>query len=192
LRDAIDRLFAGSVISPSLLTGGIEGFPPTCMRITDDDVIVEMAVPGANPNDINISVTGDALTISGEIRHHHGGSQAAGGQSQTQQSQSAQTQRAPGASSQGQTGQGQTFFDELFFGRFQRSFALPIQVEPDKTTAHFENGMLMITLPKSEATKPRKIQVKPQQTINGQSQSSQSKQGSIEAETVPVQGGSSS
>lgn len=164
LRDAIGQLFEGSFITPSSL-GGMGTFPSADMHVTDDDVIVHMAIPGANPNDINISVTGETVTISGEVKNEQ------------------------------HNKKGQPFFEEIWRGRFQRSFQLPIQVDANKADASFTNGVLTLTLPKSEATKPRKIQVKAgQQPIEGQSQqvSGGQPQSQVESEKVPVHGGSSS
>jgi HSP20 family protein len=140
---------------PDYMQSGAEGWPPTNLRITEDEVVITMAIPGANPDDINVSVTGDAITVSGEVR-------------------------AVQAS-----GKGQTYFDEIWHGKFQRSFTLPIQVDANQASASYDHGLLTLTLPKSEATRPRKIQVRPQgQTIQGESQGS----GSSQAETVPIQG----
>jgi HSP20 family protein len=171
LRDAIDRLFAESVITPSSFSGG---FPPADLFVTENDIVLEMAVPGAKPDDINVSITGDAVTISGEVRHEH-----RTGQPQAQQGQG-----------QGQAQQrgSQSFVEEIWRGRFQRSFTLPTEVDSNNTEASFDNGILTIRMPKSEAAKPRKIQVKPgQQTISGQTS-----QGQMQKETVPVQGSQSS
>lgn len=156
LRDAMNQLFEGSFIQPGFWQS--QGtFPPVDLFVTDDDVIIDMAVPGANPDDINISVTGDTVTLSGEIKHEHGGHK------------------------------GQTYLDEIWNGKFQRAFTLPIQVDADKAEASFTNGILELRLPKSEATRPRKIQVKPgQQTIQGQTARG------VQTETVPVQSGQSS
>lgn len=49
---------------------------------------------------------------------------------------------------------------ERGFGRFQRTFTLPVAVDADKVEARLEHGVLFLTLPKSEAAKPRKIAVK--------------------------------
>jgi hypothetical protein len=68
-------------------------------------------------------------------------------------------------------------------------FTLPTQVDANKAEATFDNGILTLKLPKSEATKPRKIQVKQQSTLQGRS--SGSSQGSVETEKVPVQSKSS-
>jgi HSP20 family protein len=154
LRDAIDQLFETSFITPQLLSGG--GFPLTDIFVTEDDVLVQMAIPGANPDDINVSVTGDTVTVSGEMRSPQEGRK------------------------------GQAYLQETWSGRFQRSFTLPLEVDANKAEASFENGVLTLTLPKSEATKPRKIQVKQQQTLQGQSG------GEVQSEKVPVQSGQSS
>jgi HSP20 family protein len=181
LRDAIDRLFEGSVISPQTLGQG--GFPPADLYMTDEDVVIEMAIPGAKPNNIQVSVTGDTVSVAGEVQHqrHH------------------------------QQGQ-QPFIEEMWRGKFQRVFTLPMQVDAGKAQANFQDGILTLTLPKSEATKPRKIQVQQNQTISGESQnrtsgSSQGQtsgsqaqstgtsqdasntSGNTQRETVPVSGG---
>src|SRR4030042_7102431 len=69
LREAMDRLFAESVVRPSTAfpSFGIEG-PAVDMYQTKDDIVVKAAIPGVKPADINISVTGDILTIQGELK----------------------------------------------------------------------------------------------------------------------------
>lgn len=180
LRDAMERLFEGSVITPQALwSQGGAGFPPADMHVTDNDVIVHMSIPGAKPDDINISVTGDTLTVSGHVRHESHFPQSSGKQQEQQSQGPQQTQR------QGQR-QGQTYFQEIWQGSFERTFSLPTEVDANKASASYDNGILTLTLPKSEATKPRKIQV-----TSGQSSKS-TNQNTIESEKVPVKGGSSS
>src|SRR5947209_10210513 len=133
LRDAIDQLFEDSVISPGR-PGGSGNYPHVDMHINDEDVSIAMAIPGARPEDIDISVTGDVVTVSGEIH---------------KEKRSEKTQ---------------PYVEEIWRGRFQRSFQLPVAVDPNKAEANFEHGMLKLVLPKSEATKPRKIQVRGEQT----------------------------
>ena len=181
LRDAIDRLFAGSVITPQVF--GQESFPQADLYTTEDDVVVCMSIPGANPDDIHISVTGDTVTISGEVRHEHGNMPQTQ-QGQAQQGQGQQVQ-------QGRQRQGhKVYYQEIWAGRFQRSFSLPIQVDADKANASFENGILTLSLPKAEATRPRKIQVQSRQTVQGQTaqQGGSGQGGSGQAENVPVSG----
>jgi HSP20 family protein len=159
LRDAIDRLFESSFIAPQGFSGEM-GMPSASVRTTDDDVVVELAVPGAKPDDIHISVTGETVSITGEIKREQ------------------HDQR------------GQTYIDEMYQGQFQRSFTLPFPVDADKANAGFENGILKLTLPKSEAAKPRRIQVNQQSAIRGSS--GQQTQSDVQKETVPVNKNSSS
>jgi HSP20 family protein len=155
LREAMNQLFEGSFITPGVL-GGQSGFPPADLHVTDEDVVVHLAIPGIKPDDVNISVTGDTVTVSGEVKRE---------------------QRSE---------KSHAHYEEIWRGRFQRSFQLPIQVDANKAEATFENGLLTLTLPKSEATKPRKIQVRSQQTLN---QGGKQSAGTVERETVPVESG---
>ena len=158
LREAMDRLFEGSFISPQLFSG--QGtFPAANLHITDDDVIIEMAVPGVNPDDINISVTGDTVTLSGEVKREK------------------------------HDQKGKTYVEEIMEGHFQRSFVLPFPVNVDKAQATFDNGILKLTLPKSESAKPRKIQVSRPRTLGGQTQ--REARGEVQKETVPAKSGKS-
>lgn len=162
LRDAIDRLFEGSFISPQSLTQG--GFPAADLYTNDDDVVIELAIPGANPNNIQVSVTGDTVTVAGEVQHER----------------------------HNQKGQ-QPYLEEMWRGKFQRAFTLPIQVDAGKAQATYQDGILTLTLPKSEATKPRKIQVQQRQTISGTSSQGQSQSqpsDTTQQETIPVSSGS--
>jgi HSP20 family protein len=172
LRMALDRLFEGSVITPQVFDAESNAFPPADLHITDDDVIVHIAVPGANPDDINISVTGERVDVRGEIRHPQtsGTEQQGTGQRESQASGS-------------RTGQSRPLFREIWQGTFERSFTLPIRVDAGKASASYEHGILTLTLPKSEATKPRRIQVQ----AGGQRGSSSDQSGSTETEVIPVQ-----
>jgi HSP20 family protein len=152
LREAIDQLFEGSFITPGSLTGQ-STFPPVDMHISDDDVVVEMAIPGVNPDDINISVTGETVTVSGEV-------------TRKERSQ-----------------KGQPYYEEIWRGRFQRSFQMPIQIDANKAEATFHNGVLTLRLPKSEATKPKKIEVRAQAPAIDQPSGSSD----VQSEKVSVQ-----
>lgn len=142
LREAMDQLFAGSFIAPHAM-GGQGGFPPANVRVTDDEIVIEMAAAGADPDDVTIALTGNTVTISGEVtREEH-------------------------------DTKGQTYVEEIWVGSFQRSFTLPFPVDVDRANASFENGILRLTLPKSEAAKPRRVQVSSRGTRQGQKQVSQ-------------------
>jgi HSP20 family protein len=148
----MDRLFEGSVIAPHLM-GGQSNFPTANLHVTNDDVIFEMAIPGVDPNNINISISGDTVTVTGESKRDKRGQK------------------------------GQTFIEEIWEGTFQRTFALPFPVDADKANATFEHGILTLTLPKSEAAKPRQIKISQQRTLQGQSAQGQTQQGRSDQQT---------
>jgi len=130
LRDAMDRLFEDSFVR-------MRGLPATFgdqtlaldMYETADRVVVKTAVPGVKPEDIEITISGDVLTIKGET--------------QTEQ-------REEKAS---------YIRQERRYGAFQRSVQLPGSVVTDKAEATFENGILTLSMPKAEQVKPRTIKV---------------------------------
>ena len=133
LRDAMDRLFDDAFTRPfSLVRNGGAAWSalPIDMFQTADDVVVQAAVPGFRPEDVQISVTGDLLTIRGQLKQ------------QEEQKDKAWHMR------------------EHRLGSFERSVALPVPVVSDKASAEFENGILTITLPKAEEVKPKSITIK--------------------------------
>lgn len=131
LRDAMDRLFDEAFTRPWFSDGGRGmSMPAVDMYQTDDDVIVKVAVPGMKPEDVQISVTGDMLTIKGETKE------------ETDNKEKAYHIR------------------EQRWGSFERVITLPSAVRSDKAQAEFDNGILNITLPKAEEVKPKTISVK--------------------------------
>lgn len=130
LRDAIDRLFEESIVRPgSWFAARFEG-PAIDMYQTKDSVVVKAAIPGIKPDDIEVSITGDLLTIKGEFKEDD------------------------------KVEKDQYFYQERRMGQFCRQFTLPTLVESDKASAEFEHGVLTLTLPKAEAVKPKSIKVK--------------------------------
>jgi len=131
LRDAMDRLFDEAFTRPWFSDGGSGmGMPAVDLYQTDDDVIVKVAVPGMKPEDVQISVTGDTLTVKGEIRQENDSKEKA------------------------------YHIREQRWGSFERTITLPTAVRSDKAQAEFENGILNVTLPKAEDVKPKTITVK--------------------------------
>jgi len=133
LREAMDHLFDDAFTRPfsMMRDGGANWSSPAIdMYQTDNDVVVKAAVPGFKADEVQINVTGDVLTIKGELKHE-----------QEKKDKSWQIR-------------------EHRWGAFERSIALPTGVMSDKARADFENGILTITLPKSEKVKPRTITVK--------------------------------
>jgi HSP20 family protein len=132
LRQAMDRLFEDAFVRPwgnvRYSEDGVSGLAVD-MYETGDDLVVTAAVPGVRPEDIDITVQGDILTIKGES------------QAETDENKSGY------------------HLHERRFGRFHRQVALPTTVRSDAAEAHFENGILRLRLPKAEEAKERKIQV---------------------------------
>ncbi len=146
LRQAMDRLFEDAFVRPwnagAQGNSGVSGLAVD-MYEDGDDLVVTAAVPGVRPEDIDITIQGDVLTIKG--------------QSETDQ----------------QREQASFHLNERRYGRFFRQVALPHAVKSDAAEATFENGILRLRLPKTEEAKERKIQVQagggaPQVTQNGQ------------------------
>jgi HSP20 family protein len=131
LRDAMDRLFDEAFTRPWSDGWRGSGMPAIDMYQTDDEVVVKVAVPGFKPDDVQISVTGDLLTIRGETKEAEDTKEKA------------------------------YHMREHRYGAFERTISLPTAVVSDKAQAEFENGILNITLPKAEEVKPKLITVKP-------------------------------
>ena len=139
LRQRMDRLF-GDFFSPRVLTweSAELGFALDVYE-TDEALMVKGALPGVRPEEVDISVTGDVLTIKGETK------------------------------SEEETKEGNYHRRELRYGSFARSIPLPTRVNHDKAEATFENGILTVTLPKAEEVKPKSIKIAAHGVIEGES-----------------------
>ncbi len=132
LREAMDRLFEESFVRPRGWLAPTEGLATLALDVyeTADDVTVQASIPGVKPEDIDISITGDMLTIKGEV------------------------------SEEREEKEGTYYIRERRYGAFERSITLPTQINADKAQADFANGVLTLTLPKVEEVKPKSIQIK--------------------------------
>ncbi len=132
LREAMDRLFDDAFTRPLSIRDGWSTLsaPAIDMYQTDDEVVVKAALPGIKADEVQINVTGDVLTIKGEMKHEEEKQDKA------------------------------WHIREHRWGSFERSVALPTAVISDQAKAEFENGILTVTLPKAEEVKPRMITVK--------------------------------
>ena len=100
------------------------------MYETEDNVVVELSVPGVEPEDIQVRVVGNRLTIEGELKAEH------------------------------KTEDKDYVLQERRYGRFYRAVALPEHVKAGDAQAEFENGVLKLTVPKVPEAKPTTVQVK--------------------------------
>jgi HSP20 family protein len=130
LREAMDRLFDDAFTRPLNIRDGGWTSPAIDMYQTDNDVVVKAAIPGFKADEVQINVTGDVLTLRGEMKQEDEKKDKA------------------------------WHIREQRWGSFERSIALPTEVTADKASADFENGILTITLPKAEEVKPKSITVK--------------------------------
>jgi HSP20 family protein len=139
LREAMDRLFDDAFTRPFHLDrngGSTWSAPAIDMYQTDNEVVVKAALPGIKPDEVQIQVTGDVLTLRGEVKQ----------------------EEEKTSSSQGKDKSWQ--IREHRWGAFERSVRVPTGVIADKAKAEFDNGILTISLPKSEEVKPRMISVR--------------------------------
>ncbi|GMV32181.1 MAG: heat-shock protein Hsp20 [Chloroflexi bacterium] len=130
LREAMDRLFDDAFTRPLSLPGNAWSVPVVDMYQTDNEVVVKAALPGVKSDEVQINITGELLTLRGEVKE------------------------------ESETKEKAYHIREQRWGSFERSIALPTQVVADKAKAEFENGILTITLPKAEEVKPRTIAIK--------------------------------
>lgn len=140
LRNAMDRLLEDSFVRPSRFwpeLGKGELSLDLDMYQTDKDVIIKATIPGVKPEEIDISLTGDVLTIKGEHKEEQ------------------------------EVKEQDYFHKERRYGSFSRSIQIPVSVKSDKADAVFENGVLTLTLPKAEEEKPKQIKVKAKAAIEG-------------------------
>ena len=97
---------------------------------TESEIIIKSTIAGVNPEDIDISITNDMVTIRGKRI----------------KDEKIDTENY--------------YYQELYWGAFSRSVILPVEVDADRAKATIKNGILTIRLPKSEKVKTKKISVR--------------------------------
>ena len=135
LRKAMDRLFEDSFIRPSVYLQETDGTLPLDVYQTTNEVVVKASLPGYKPEEVDISITGDILTIKGEHKEEQ------------------------------KVKEENYWLRERRYGTFSRSITLPLEVVSDRAEASFDNGVLTLNLPKAEEVKPKQIKVRPQAAI---------------------------
>jgi len=130
LRDEIDRLFEAPLAELARSSQLLSGWTPALDVFEDkDNVVVKAELPGMNKDDIEISLHDGSLSISGERK------------------------------TESTTNDAEVYRSERFVGRFQRTVALPTPVNAEKVKAQYKDGILTVTLPKTEEAKPKHIDV---------------------------------
>jgi len=97
---------------------------------TPADIVIKSTIAGVKPEDLDIAITNDMVTIRGKRQ------------------------------ADDELTQDDYFYQECYWGPFSRSIILPVDVQTDKSLATLKNGVLTIKLPKSERIKTKKIEIK--------------------------------
>ncbi len=97
---------------------------------TPAEIVIESAIAGVKPEDLDIDVSNDSITIKGERRRDE------------------------------KVEEENYFYQECYWGKFSRSIILPEEVDPDSASVNFKNGILTVKLPKLQKKKAKKLKVK--------------------------------
>jgi len=97
---------------------------------TETDVVIKSTIAGVKPEDLDVSINNDMVTIKGERKNEE------------------------------RVSTENYYYQECYWGGFSRSVVLPVEVVADKIEASLKNGILTIRLPKADTTKTKKIQVR--------------------------------
>lgn len=132
----MERMFRDFFVSPMLRRNWLvpelrrELEPEVDLRETEKDFILSAAIPGMSKEDIDINVTDDRITISGERKTE---------------------EEKPDE---------RIHVRQQSYGRFEISYVLPAEVKPSQVQATYKNGVLEVHLPKAEVIEPHKVEVK--------------------------------
>jgi len=97
---------------------------------TEDDIVIKSTIAGVKPEDLDVNINNDMVTIRGERKKDE------------------------------DVDQENYYYQECYWGPFSRSVILPVEIVTEKAEATMKNGILTLRLPKADVTKTRKIQVR--------------------------------
>jgi HSP20 family protein len=130
IQSEMNRMFDTVFGHPAVSGSGERLWAPLCdMWETKEDLVVSFELPGVSEKDVNVSITGDLLTVRGERQWQ-------------EQAKNDNYHRL-----------------ERMYGKFERSVQLPFPVQANKVKATYRDGVLVVTLPKAEEVKPREIKI---------------------------------
>jgi len=129
-QDAMERLFDERFFRPMWIGNGERRAAPALdLYTTPEAVIAEIALPGVKPEDVDVTIGDDLVTISGAFKEEKATTDAG------------------------------YVHKELSQGKFTRSFTLPKAIKAEAAKAEFKDGLLTLTLPKTEEVKPTHVKV---------------------------------
>lgn len=129
LQRQIDRLFEDMVFDRSRLDSNLAFIPAAELSQTAESIQLRLEIPGMEAKDLDVQVTKNAVSIKGERT------------SETKKEQNGSTR------------------SEFRYGKFQRLIPLPVEVQNNQVSAEYKDGILTLTLPKTEAEKNRVVKV---------------------------------
>jgi HSP20 family protein len=131
LRSTMDRLFDEGFSRPWRFINSetYEASMPVEVSETDSELVVKASLPGVSPDEVDVTVNNDVLTIKGEHKETT------------------------------EDGKREFYRREIRYGAFNRSFTLPVKVDADQAEANYENGVLTLRLPKAASIRPKQIKV---------------------------------
>jgi HSP20 family protein len=139
MHSLMDRFFNEPFFSAPQLWSQRGDNVPVPLDVIEEDgqFVVKASMPGVSPDEVEITLTDNVLTIKGETKR------------------------------ESESNESNYHVRERQYGSFLRHLTLPMPVNSDEVEATFENGILTLRLPKTEAAKPKRIAVK--KTVEGQS-----------------------
>lgn len=129
LNRILDEAFAGLPFAEQGNVITSTWFAPTDVSEDENSLRITMELPGVDANDVRLSLENNILTVRGEKKQ------------------------------QAEENNERVHRFERTYGMFERTFALPNTVDPERIEARYENGVLFVTIPKAERAKPREIRV---------------------------------
>lgn len=130
MNEMFDRIFGGPIFNPTTVFASTQGFTiPLDVVEKEDKLVVRAAVPGVAPEDLNVSIENNVLTISGEIKKDE------------------------------ESENDKVYFRECCYGNFSRSIRLGDNLDFEKVDAEFSNGNVIISIPKIPEEKPKTVKV---------------------------------
>jgi HSP20 family protein len=132
LRERMNRMFEDSLFRPERHEDGLglgAWSPAVDMFEKDDKVVIKAELPGLDKKDVSLDLQNGVLTLKGERKHEN------------------------------EVKEENFYRREMSYGKFVRSFSLPVDVDADNIKAEFQNGLLTVEVPKPEEHKPKQIKV---------------------------------
>ena len=135
LKQAMDRLFEDSFVSPTGWTTLANGqaMPAIDVYETENDVVVTAALPGIREDEVEVTLSGQTLTLKGEFKADE------------------------------QMTRDQVVYQERRYGAFHRQIQLSVRVDGEHVEATYEHGILTLRIPKAAEVRPRQIEIRPAQ-----------------------------